>query len=626
MKHWNLGNTTVRNPDRIREGLSILRDHFEGKQFTEKEHHAFYKFLAEKGVIDSGNLSKSSCEIAGRKWAACFNQLGFSIAWKSKGQVIITDAGKALLSYPENEEEIFLRQFIKYHLPSPIESGKDYVGFDVNPFYVVLKMLYNLENDAKIRGITKEEISLYIITCINNNQIEENKNRIIKYRSEISKIKGKVKKKEFYYKKKLELIKALYKEEIDGKLALIKKYDKLFHSENANKEKLSQLLNEIAEEGKGSKTKRALALKRIISKKIKDHDKEGAFSALTNNFLETKGRTLLDYADTTVRYTAKTGLLSISGDRLVIKEDKRLLASYIIDNFKIVNEKHYLEQFYSSDYPRLPSDNSTFIKKNISKLIDSHKSLIDKSVMKKLTEVKNVTDINKLKSMQKKLEDDILIRKEKQYYINQGTSETIRDILEYYNKILDRSLLGGEAYRPAYLEWTTWRLFLAINNIANEISETRNFKIDEELFPIHHAASGKPDMVFEYDNFVIVCEVTLRAGESQWAEEEPVPRHVAKTMEKYDKPVYGVFIAPSIHVETANEFFRKLKHIKEKWEKVNIVPLTIDQIKHVLMKFDKERFSTLELKSLLDNLIALQLKTDLPNEWLKLIKHEMKKW
>ena len=83
MKHWNLGNTTVRNPDRIREGLGILKEYYEGKPFTENAHYDFYKILAKKGVIDSGDLSKSSCEIAGRKWAACFNQLGLSIAWKS---------------------------------------------------------------------------------------------------------------------------------------------------------------------------------------------------------------------------------------------------------------------------------------------------------------------------------------------------------------------------------------------------------------------------------------------------------------------------------------------------------------------------------------------------------------
>src|SRR3989339_293491 len=626
MKHWNLGNTTIRNPDRIREGLGVLKEHFEGKPFTEKEHYEFYKFLAKKRIIDSGDLSKSSCEIAGRKWAACFNQLGLSIAWKSKGPVIITDVGNALLNHPEHEEEIFLRQFIKYHLPSPIESGSEYKGFNVNPFYVVLKLLFDLENEANIKGITKEEISLYVITCINNDNIEQSKRSIIEYRAQYSGIKGKVKKRELFNKKKLELIKLLYKKEIDNKIVVINEYEKLYRSNAVDRDKLASLLSEIVEGGKGSKTKRATDLKREISDRIKNNDKAGAISALTGIFLETKGRTLFDYADTTVRYTAKTGLLSISGDRIVIKEDKRLLAKHIIDNFAVINEGAYLEQYYSASTPQLPSDKTDFIHRNIGTLVEHYKPIISKTTVNKLSNIKIVGDINALKSIQIKLENEILKAKEEQYYLSQSSSEMIKDILGYYNKILDRSLLGGDAYRPAYLEWTTWRLFLAIDSIVNHISETRNFKIDEELHPIHHAASGKPDMVFEYDKYVIVCEVTLRVGENQWAEEEPVPRHVAKTMEQYDKPVYGIFIAPSIHVETANEYFRKLKHIKGKWQKVNIVPLTIDQIKHILTIFDEERFNTTQLRSLLDSLIELQLKTDLPNEWLKLISKKIKQW
>jgi len=28
---WTIGSTTVRNPDRLREGLQVLKDHFDGK-------------------------------------------------------------------------------------------------------------------------------------------------------------------------------------------------------------------------------------------------------------------------------------------------------------------------------------------------------------------------------------------------------------------------------------------------------------------------------------------------------------------------------------------------------------------------------------------------------------------
>ena len=631
MKHWNLGNTTVRNPDRIKAGLGILKKYFEGKSFTEKEHLEFYNQLLKEKVIESREtLRDGSKEISGRKWAACFNQLGFATAWKSKGPVQITEAGNALLDDNVLEEEIFLRQFLKYKLPSEIESGKEYINFDVNPFFVILKTLNDLQKEG-FKGITKEEIGLYCITCIKNSDIYHSKEKIQEYRKGRSEIKGKVKKNEFYFKKKKELIRALYAEEIDAKQQEINKLNKGY-LENEGfflTKKANEILKNVTAGGKGSNTKKSKDFEKYIIAKIKLNQVNEVYDELLNLFMATKGKTLSDYSDTTVRYTVKTGLLSISGDTLVIKEDKKLLVERILSEGICGFTGNYLEYYYSSSTPVLPLDNVVFLQDNIKQLELRHDQMRKelKSNVGAIVGLENETNINRLKKFQNDLESQLQDLREELFYRHQSSEEMIADILEYFDKISDRSLLGGEAYRPAYFEWTTWRVFLAINSITNKISDTRNFNIDQELNPIHHAKAGMPDMVFEYEDFIIVCEVTLRTTENQWSEEEPVPRHVAKVMEKFpNKKVFGIFVAPTIDSNTTVEFFRKKRVINGRLHDVSIVPFTTSQIKSVLTKFKISKFSTHQLKGFLQSSIDLQNDVSDSLEWHHLVNKNINQW
>src|SRR5690349_17618228 len=87
---------------------------------------------------------------------------------------------------------------------------------------------------------------------------------------------------------------------------------------------------------------------------------------------------------------------------------------------------------------------------------------------------------------------------------------------------------------------------------------TRGFKVDEAMQPLHHAAPGAPDMVFPFQNYVVVVEVTLNTRENQWsAEGEPVPRHVGTVQaQQASRPVFGLFVAPVIEPNTALTFHR----------------------------------------------------------------------
>ena len=91
---------------------------------------------------------------------------------------------------------------------------------------------------------------------------------------------------------------------------------------------------------------------------------------------------------------------------------------------------------------------------------------------------------------------------------------------------------------PAYLEWSLWRAFLAIDTLANKPYEVRRFKSDQDFMPVSTAPGNGPDLVAEFDDYVVVIEVTLSESSRQEAMEgEPVRRHVADLMQQYNQPM-----------------------------------------------------------------------------------------
>ena len=108
----------------------------------------------------------------------------------------------------------------------------------------------------------------------------------------------------------------------------------------------------------------------------------------------------------------------------------------------------------------------------------------------------------------------------------------------------DDQITIPQAEAPAYFEWVLWRAFLAIDSLANKPYDARRFKIDQDFLPVGTAPGNGPDLIFEFEDFVVVVEVTLTESSRQEAMEgEPVRRHVAALVTKYDKPVYGLFLA-----------------------------------------------------------------------------------
>ena len=214
--------------------------------------------------------------------------------------------------------------------------------------------------------------------------------------------------------------------------------------------------------------------------------------------------------------------------------------------------------------------------------------------------------------------------KEILFYRSQSTPEQVEDIKSLFESIMNRETIGGSDYRPAWAEWGVWRVFLAINTIASPISETRGFKINSELYPVHHAKGGAADLCFKYDdNVIIPAEITLSANERQFnMEGEAVKFHVKSIMENnQSSEVISVFTAPDVHVATAHEFY-KAEFYSQKLNgvvKLNIVPLTFEQLQSLLPGQRNECKSGSDLQSKLRSLIQLKETVEDGSVWLQKI-------
>lgn len=628
---WTIGSTTVRNPDRLRDGLEVLKENFGGKEWNLNQQERFFNLLKAKGVYEIGEenyarMTKARKQEHARKWVSVLNQLGFSFAYESSEKpVIITEAGNALLKHHELEEEVFLRQLLKYQKPSPLpkQSGDAFSHVDILPFVASLKIVYEAE------GLSKEEISIFLNTTIRMKDITSTIAQIKEYRARRSKIEGKVKKKEFYFHTQLNRLEIIFAEEISERFALIKK----LVSENKKVGNFitsstgRKLLAEITKGGKGSKTVKARrAQLQIISALKKNKGATTIKQIFLSYYLPLKASTLKDYADLTARYLRKSGLFSISRDRLVVISEKEdLIQDLLSRKWQLVSDRNYLRYLWNDTQPALPSDKEDYLKKHLVALSKKEKRLFEKVgaretlglVSEKMPVGKSVLE---LKQQTKAVESNLLHLKEIEFYYSQSREDQINDILSFYNLILEKEILGGEAYYPAYLEWNTWRVFLAIDTLANKPYEARGFRLDEELQPIHNAPGNRADMVFDYEDYMIVAEVTLSTRANQWSSEvEPVPRHVAKIQAgNKNKEVFGIFIAPEIDTNTILNFFNSRKYsIENSIIELTIIPFTIDQIKLLLAIFRDKRFTVKDMNRLLKIIQKEMIVTPDALQWYK---------
>lgn len=314
--------------------------------------------------------------------------------------------------------------------------------------------------------------------------------------------------------------------------------------------------------------------KEEIAERGKHYDKKA------NNFKE--------YSDMNMRYLRISGVLQRKGRGMVIVPAKHILAEKLAKSTS--NEEPIMIQYKRlCEGAELPTDNVDIAKVLLNDLMKQMKSrqiLFDISDLP----LNTATEIN----IARRRLEDLLSKTDEIQYAKEQCNQW-QEIADYMELLIkgggkhtyddDNVIEVPKDETPAYLEWILWRASLAIDHMVNKPYEVRGFKLDSDFLPVSAAGGGKGDLYCEFNDFTILTEVTMSTSSRQEAMEgEPVRRHVSDAVLKYDKPVYGMFIAVKIDTNTAETFRHGIWYARgDVKQRLDIVPLTLSQYREYFM-------------------------------------------
>lgn len=322
-------------------------------------------------------------------------------------------------------------------------------------------------------------------------------------------------------------------------------------------------------------------------------------------YYDKKKENFLDYCDMNMRYLRISGVLQRKGRGLIISPSKHAIAEALAKN--VASTVPMLEEFKKLTMGApLPTDDLDVAKVVLS---DLKKQMKDRGVVFDISDLPLNTAVE-VNVARRRLEAILAQTDEINYAADQKNK---------WQEIADYMLLlskggGKKEYdddyvievpkdeTPAYLEWTLWRAALAINHLENKPYEVRGFRLDSDFMPVSAAGGGKGDLYCEFSDFTILTEVTMSTSSRQEAMEgEPVRRHVSDAVLKYDKPVYGMFVAVKIDTNTAETFRHGVWYAKgDIKQRLTIIPLTLEQYRRFFISlFENETVHPEEVRDLL---------------------------
>lgn len=511
---WLVGNTGLRNPNRIQEGFKAFANSpYVGKLRGKDNEIGFMNFLNDQGIIQN-EAGKDTSGSHARKWRLMFSKNGFIYPQVKKkdgdqdelGNLDdITPFGRTFLkadTYPA-VQECYLRALSVEQFPMP--DGNSYFS----PLRWILAIMLELEKRTGSSEITRIEFALWGHTTNPSYSIKEVVDNILDLRTRRKQ--------------------ALSKRKFDRK--------------------------EVTERGK---------------------------------YYDKKADNFLDYSDMNMRYLRISGVLQRKGRGMVIVSAKHILAEKLAKSTSS-GESIMIQYKRLCEGAELPTDNVDTAKALLNDLMNQMKSrqiLFDISDLP----LNTATEIN----IARRRLENILSQTDEIQYAKEQCNQW-KEIADYMELLIrgggkrtyddDNVIEVPKDETPAYLEWILWRASLAIDHMVNKPYEVRGFKLDSDFLPVSAAGGGKGDLYCEFNDFVILTEVTMSTSSRQEAMEgEPVRRHVSDAVLKYNKPIYGMFIAVKIDTNTAETFRHGIWYAREDLkQRLDIVPLTLAQYRKYFM-------------------------------------------
>ncbi|MGC9001076.1 AlwI family type II restriction endonuclease [Caldisericum sp.] len=588
-KPWSI-STTVRNPERLRDFLRVLK-RLEGQNFDTNNQIKYQVLLIQERLYKPLNIplefreyyEKPEVEIPyeiaekifyaqnyedppmrGRQSVNPLNKLGFSIAREGSGPIVITELGNKFLAGDYDIGYIFFKSLLKLQFPNPWSvdfSVKE--GFNIMPFIGVMHLIYKLNKKSVKRGLDKTEFSIFVPTLINFNQIDEYVEKILEFRK--------------------------------------------------NEDKDSYIRNFV---------RKFYGSEEVPDRKI-------------NN--------LFDYGDNIMRYFRLTRYFKVSMDPLGYYwnidlepsrevEIEQLLDMYSGEAFRFQNLKDYLDYLSDITKPTLPWEKE----ENLKKVAQSLKSMINDLIKKENLQVTQddqkilLIDVQTLSKSQ--LENYISRLREFNLELKERLKKIklmsdLNRIEEIIVSLWDSKKL--KKYKPEQFEKLITEALKIIND---EIAIKPNYPVDDDGEPVSHSPGNKPDIECYYPTFKAICEVTLNTSRLQWVQEgQPVMRHLRDfEVQHQGDEVFCIFIAPRIHNDTYSQFWISVKYEYDGLPQ-KIVPMTTEQfavLLETLLDLLKQgkRFTHEELYELYSAIINGSRQLESFSDWATFIHRAIEKW
>ncbi len=294
--------TSPRTPQKMIPEIRLLQEKFEGKKWNTHTQEAFIDELAKSSFFE-GNGSPSDKAFSARdRINRAPKALGFV---DLKPSIALTEAGIALV-FGKRPQEIFLRQLLKYQLPSPYHTENiDTCGvFFVRPYLEILRLVRTLEY------LTFDELKIFALQLTDYRQFDRIKDKIIAFREEKKRYRGK------------------YKKLVDKTWTVA----------------ITELYSDT------------IALGKTKTRETKD--------ASLKKFISTKKSNMRDYTDACFRYLRYTGLVSISHKNrsISIFADKMTEVDFVLANVDrnpvfVDDATQYKQHLFSTSEPVLYTDN-----------------------------------------------------------------------------------------------------------------------------------------------------------------------------------------------------------------------------------------------------------------------------
>jgi len=300
--------TSPRTPAKMIPEIGLLHTHFSGQKWNSETQRAFMELLREENFFNGKGANDPAFSARDRINRAP-KSLGFVILSPT---VQLTPAGEELVN-SRRKEEIFLRQLLKFQIPSPYHKPTiNSADFWIKPYLELFRLVRHFGS------LKFDELMIFGLQLVDYRQLATIIEKIEQFRVAKAQNEGNYKKFRVEY--------------------------------------LERELREIYSTDISSGNTRTR----------ETHD------ASIAKFLKTKASNMRDYADACFRYLRATGLINIShlGKSISITPEKMEEVDYFLQNTDrepcfVSNERQYVAYLGNPQIPTLLTDNRELLEQKI---------------------------------------------------------------------------------------------------------------------------------------------------------------------------------------------------------------------------------------------------------------------